>query len=233
MSTILSALSVIIKDALFFVSYVKNHAFPQPLDPDEEAKYIKKMLAGDFEARNKLIEHNLRLVAHLVKKFDNTGEDNEDLISIGTIGLIKGIESFSPNKGTKLATYAARCIENEILMFLRSTKKSRKDVSLQDPIGQDKEGNEISLFDILEAENEDIIEYIQLNLEVAKINKYLSTLDDREKLVLISRYGLGNAEEHTQKEIAQELNISRSYVSRIEKRALMKVFHEYYRQEKR
>ncbi|MBU5595312.1 RNA polymerase sporulation sigma factor SigK [Amphibacillus sp. MSJ-3] len=233
MSTILSALSVIIKDALFFVSYVKNHAFPQPLDPDEEAKYIKKMLAGDFEARNKLIEHNLRLVAHLVKKFDNTGEDNEDLISIGTIGLIKGIESFSPNKGTKLATYAARCIENEILMFLRSTKKSRKDVSLQDPIGQDKEGNEISLFDILEAENEDIIEYIQLNLEVAKINKYLSILDDREKLVLISRYGLGNAEERTQKEIAQELNISRSYVSRIEKRALMKVFHEYYRQEKR
>jgi len=143
MSTILSALSVLIKDALFFVSYVKNHAFPQPLSPKDEAKYIQKMLSGDFEARNKLIEHNLRLVAHLVKKFDNTGEDNEDLISIGTIGLIKGIESFSPDRGTKLATYAARCIENEILMFLRSTKKSRNDISLQDPIGQDKEGNEI------------------------------------------------------------------------------------------
>lgn len=233
MSTILSALSVIIKDALFFVSYVKNHAFPHPLDPEEEAKYLQRMLDGDFEARNKLIEHNLRLVAHLVKKFDNTGEDNEDLISIGTIGLIKGIESFSPDKGTKLATYAARCIENEILMHLRSIKKSKKDISLQDPIGQDKEGNEISLFDILEAENEDIIEYIQLNLEVAKISKYLSVLDQREKLVLISRYGLGNAKERTQKEIAQELNISRSYVSRIEKRALMKVFHEYYRKEKR
>ncbi|WP_440895915.1 RNA polymerase sporulation sigma factor SigK [Amphibacillus sp. Q70] len=233
MSTILSALSVIIKDALFFVSYVKNHAFPHPLDPKEEAKYLKRMLDGDIEARNKLIEHNLRLVAHLVKKFDNTGEDNEDLISIGTIGLIKGIESFSPDKGTKLATYAARCIENEILMHLRSIKKSKKDISLQDPIGQDKEGNEISLFDILEAENEDIIEYIQLNLEVAKISKYLSILDQREKLVLISRYGLGNAKERTQKEIAQELNISRSYVSRIEKRALMKVFHEYYRKEKR
>lgn len=233
MSVILSALSVLIKDALFFVSYVKNHAFPQPLKPDEEAKYIKRMLDGDFEARNKLIEHNLRLVAHLVKKFDNTGEDNEDLISIGTIGLIKGVESFSPNKGTKLATYAARCIENEILMHLRSTKKVRKDVSLQDPIGQDKEGNEISLVDILEAENEDIIEHIQLNLEVAKINKYLSVLDDREKIVLISRYGLDNAKERTQKEIAKKLNISRSYVSRIEKRALMKVFHEYYRQEKR
>src|SRR5690625_6558014 len=229
MSVILSALSVLIKDALFFVSYVKNHAFPQPLKPDEEAKYIKRMLDGDFEARNKLIEHNLRLVAHLVKKFDNTGEDNEDLISIGTIGLIKGVESFSPNKGTKLATYAARCIENEILMHLRSTKKVRKDVSLQDPIGQDKEGNEISLFDILEAENEDIIDYIQLNLEVAKISKYLSILDDREKIVLINRYGLGNTKERTQKEIAKELKISRSYVSRIEKRALMKVFHEYYR----
>ena len=233
MSTILSALSVLIKDALFFISYVKNHAFPQPLSPKDEAKYIQKMLDGDFEARNKLIEHNLRLVAHLVKKFDNTGEDNEDLISIGTIGLIKGIESFSPDRGTKLATYAARCIENEILMFLRSTKKSRNDISLQDPIGQDKEGNEISLFDILEADNEDIIEYIQLNLEVAKINKYLNVLDDREKLVLISRYGLDNAKERTQKEIAKKLNISRSYVSRIEKRALMKVFHEYYRQEKR
>ncbi|GAA4074036.1 RNA polymerase sporulation sigma factor SigK [Amphibacillus indicireducens] len=233
MSTILSALSVLIKDALFFVSYVKNHAFPQPLSPKDEAKYIQKMLSGDFEARNKLIEHNLRLVAHLVKKFDNTGEDNEDLISIGTIGLIKGIESFSPDRGTKLATYAARCIENEILMFLRSTKKSKNDISLQDPIGQDKEGNEISLFDILEADNEDIIEYIQLNLEVAKINKYLSVLDDREKLVLISRYGLDNEKERTQKEIAKELKISRSYVSRIEKRALMKVFHEYYRQEKR
>lgn len=233
MSTILSALSVLIKDALFFVSYVKNHAFPQPLGPKDEAKCIEKMLDGDFEARNKLIEHNLRLVAHLVKKFDNTGEDNEDLISIGTIGLIKGIESFSPDRGTKLATYAARCIENEILMHLRSTKKTRKDISLQDPIGQDKEGNEISLFDILEADNEDILEYIQLNMEVAKINKYLTVLDDREKMVLISRYGLDNAKERTQKEIAKKLNISRSYVSRIEKRALMKVFHEYYRQEKR
>lgn len=232
MSTILSVLTILLKDVLFFVSYVKNNAFPQPLSKKEEDKYIQLMLEGDFEARNKLIEHNLRLVAHLVKKFVNTGEDNEDLISIGTIGLIKGIESFSPDKGTKLATYAARCIENEILMHLRSIKKSKNDISLQDPIGQDKEGNEISLVDILEAENEDIIEYIQLNLEVEKINKYLSVLDDREKLVLISRYGLDHKKERTQKEIAKELNISRSYVSRIEKRALMKVFHEYYRQEK-
>src|SRR5699024_8381907 len=130
-------------ETLYFVSYIKNHAFPQPLSPDDETKYIKAMNNGDKEARNKLIEHNLRLVAHIVKKFDNTGEDTEDLISIGTIGLIKGVESYSLDRGTKLATYAARCIENEILMHLRALKKVKKDVSLHDPIGQDKEGNEI------------------------------------------------------------------------------------------
>ncbi|MDL4841466.1 RNA polymerase sporulation sigma factor SigK [Aquibacillus rhizosphaerae] len=233
MSTILSALALIIKEALFFVSYVKNHAFPQPLSPKEEAEYIQKMQDGDDHARDMLIEHNLRLVAHIVKKFENTGEDTEDLISIGTIGLIKGIESFSSGKGTKLATYAARCIENEILMHLRALKKTKKDVSLQDPIGQDKEGNEISLIDILQAENEDVIEYIQLNMEVAKIKEYLDILDEREKEVIICRYGLANEDDLTQREIAKKLNISRSYVSRIEKRALMKIFHEYYKKERR
>ncbi|WP_077621427.1 RNA polymerase sporulation sigma factor SigK [Sediminibacillus massiliensis] len=232
MSSILSALALLIREALFFVSYVKNHAFPQPLSPDDEAKYIQKMQEGDSHARDMLIEHNLRLVAHIVKKFENTGEDTEDLISIGTIGLIKGIESFSIGKGTKLATYAARCIENEILMHLRALKKTKKDVSLHDPIGQDKEGNEISLIDILEAENEDIIEYIQLNMEVEKIRKYLDILDGREKEVIIYRYGLNNEKDLTQREIAKKLKISRSYVSRIEKRALMKIFHEYYRKEK-
>ena len=232
MSGILSALAILIKEALFFVSYVKNHAFPQPLPPDEEAKCIKEMKNGNEEARNKLIEHNLRLVAHIVKKFENTGEDMEDLISIGTIGLIKGVESFSVDKGTKLATYAARCIENEILMHLRALKKVKKDVSLQDPIGQDKEGNEISLIDILEAENENIIEYIQLNMEIEKMQKYFSILDNREREVIVYRYGLNDYKEMTQREIAKKLNISRSYVSRIEKRALMKVFHEYYRKER-
>ncbi|ASK63116.1 RNA polymerase sporulation sigma factor SigK [Virgibacillus phasianinus] len=231
MSSILSVLALLIKETLFFVSYVKNHAFPQPLPPDEEAKYIKEMQNGDENARNKLIEHNLRLVAHIVKKFENTGEDMEDLISIGTIGLIKGIESFSPDKGTKLATYAARCIENEILMHLRALKKVKKDVSLHDPIGQDKEGNEISLIDILEAESEDVIEYIQLHMELDKMKKYFSILDEREREVIIFRYGLNNYQEMTQREIAKKLNISRSYVSRIEKRALMKVFHEYFKQE--
>ncbi|GIO22047.1 RNA polymerase sporulation sigma factor SigK [Oceanobacillus sp. J11TS1] len=231
MSMILSALGIFIKEALFFVSYVKNQSFPQPLSPKEEAKYIQLMQEGDEEARNKLIEHNLRLVAHLVKKFENTGEDMEDLISIGTIGLIKGVESFSTGKGTKLATYAARCVENEILMHLRALKKVKKDVSLHDPIGQDKEGNEISLIDILEAENENVIEYIQLNMEISKIEQYFSILDSREREVIVYRYGLNDQEEMTQREIAKKLNISRSYVSRIEKRALMKVFHEYYRNE--
>ncbi|WP_077327122.1 RNA polymerase sporulation sigma factor SigK [Virgibacillus siamensis] len=233
MSGILSVLALLIKEALFFVSYVKNHAFPQPLPPEDEAKYIEAMQEGDQDARNKLIEHNLRLVAHIVKKFENTGEDMEDLISIGTIGLIKGIESYSTDKGTKLATYAARCIENEILMHLRALKKVKKDVSLHDPIGQDKEGNEISLIDILEAENQNIIEYIQLNMEIDKMNEYLSILDAREREVIIYRYGLNNHNEMTQREIAQMLDISRSYVSRIEKRALMKVFHEYFRKERR
>ncbi|GAB3050567.1 RNA polymerase sporulation sigma factor SigK [Virgibacillus ainsalahensis] len=233
MSGILSMLALLIKEALFFVSYVKNHAFPQPLPPEEEAKYLKEMQQGSEDARNKLIEHNLRLVAHIVKKFENTGEDLEDLISIGTIGLIKGVESFSVDKGTKLATYAARCIENEILMHLRALKKVKKDVSLHDPIGQDKEGNEISLIDILEAENDNVIEYIQLNMEIAKMQDYFSILDNREREVIVYRYGLNEYKELTQREIAEKLNISRSYVSRIEKRALMKVFHEYYRKERK
>lgn len=231
MSSILSALALLIKETLFFVSYVKNQAFPQPLSPKEEAKYLSAMENGDHEARNKLIEHNLRLVAHIVKKFESTGEEIEDLISIGTIGLIKGVESYSSGKGTKLATYAARCIENEILMHIRSLKKVSKDVSMHDPIGQDKEGNEISLIDILEAENDDIIEYIQLNMEIEKMQKYFDVLDKREIEVVIYRFGLNGYEEKTQREIAEKLNISRSYVSRIEKRALMKVFHQYFRKE--
>lgn len=232
LSSLVSALVYLVKETIFFVSYVKNHAFPQPLSSEEETKCLEAMQQGDEDARNRLIEHNLRLVAHIVKKFENTGEDNEDLISIGTIGLIKGIESFSPGKGTKLATYAARCIENEILMHLRALKKTKKDVSLQDPIGQDKEGNEISLIDILKAENADVVELIQLNMEVEKIQEYLQILDSREKEVIIGRYGLGLKDELTQREIAKKLGISRSYVSRIEKRALMKIFHEFYRKEK-
>ncbi|MBE3570393.1 MAG: RNA polymerase sporulation sigma factor SigK [Bacillales bacterium] len=229
---VFSAFSYFFKELLFLVSYVKNNAFPQPLSPNKEKIYLKRMAEGDEEARNLLIEHNLRLVAHIVKKFENTGEDPEDLISIGTIGLIKAIESYSEEKGTKLATYAARCIENEILMHLRALKKTKKDVSLHDPIGQDKEGNEISLIDILKSESEDVFDTIQLNMELEKVIKYLQVLDDREKEVIIGRFGLNMQEEKTQREIAKELGISRSYVSRIEKRGLMKMFHEFYREEK-
>ncbi|WP_456278200.1 RNA polymerase sporulation sigma factor SigK [Bacillus sp. AK128] len=232
MAGLLAALGFFVKELVLFVSYVKNNAFPQPLSSSEEQKYLNLMAEGDDEARNLLIEHNLRLVAHIVKKFENTGEDAEDLISIGTIGLIKAIESYSQGKGTKLATYAARCIENEILMHLRALKKTKKDVSLHDPIGQDKEGNEISLIDVLKSESEDIIELIQLNMELEKIKEYIDILDEREREVITGRFGLDLQKEKTQREIAKELGISRSYVSRIEKRALMKMFHEFYRAEK-
>ncbi|MEI2395189.1 RNA polymerase sporulation sigma factor SigK [Paenibacillus phytohabitans] len=164
------------------------------------------------------------------KKIDNTGEDMEDLISIGTIGLIKAIESYRPNKGTKLATFAARCIENEILMHLRSLKKTRKDVSLHDPIGTDKEGNEITLIDILGSEADDVIKEVDLKIEKSKIYRNLDILDEREKEVVVGRFGLDTGgEERTQREIAKDLGISRSYVSRIEKRALMKLYHEFYK----
>ncbi|MGR3765117.1 RNA polymerase sporulation sigma factor SigK [Rossellomorea sp. NS-SX7] len=232
MSGVLTALGYFFKELIFLVSYVKNNAFPQPLSAADEKKYLRKMADGDDHARNLLIEHNLRLVAHIVKKFENTGEDPEDLISIGTIGLIKAIESYSEGKGTKLATYAARCIENEILMHLRALKKTKKDVSLHDPIGQDKEGNEISLIDILKSETDDVIDTIQLSMELEKVRKYICVLDEREKEVIVGRFGLDMKEEKTQREIAKELGISRSYVSRIEKRALMKMFHEFYREEK-
>ncbi|MFD0693729.1 RNA polymerase sporulation sigma factor SigK [Paenibacillus sp. GCM10027628] len=230
MPGLFGAIALLIKQLTLLVSYVKNNAFPQPLTEEEEEKHLRLMAEGNDYSRNMLIEHNLRLVAHIVKKFDNTGEDLEDLISIGTIGLIKAIESFSPNKGTKLATFAARCIENEILMHLRSLKKTRKDVSLHDPIGTDKEGNEITLIDILGTEADDVVDKVQLKIEKSKIYKNLDILDDREKEVVVGRFGLElGGEERTQREIAKELGISRSYVSRIEKRALMKLYHEFYK----
>jgi RNA polymerase sporulation-specific sigma factor len=225
-----SAIALFIKEISLLVSYVKNNAFPQPLTEAEETKHLQLMSEGNQVSRNLLVEHNLRLVAHIVKKFDNTGEDLEDLISIGTIGLIKAIESYSPNKGTKLATFAARCIENEILMHLRSLKKSRKDVSLHDPIGTDKEGNEITLIDILGTEADDVADKVQLKIEKSKIYHHLDILDPREQEVIRGRFGLEHGgDERTQREIAKELGISRSYVSRIEKRALMKLYHEFYK----
>jgi RNA polymerase sporulation-specific sigma factor len=229
----LTAMAFMVKEIIAFVSYIKNNAFPHPLSSEEEEKALKAMARGDTKARNKLIEHNLRLVAHIVKKFENTGEDNEDLISIGTIGLIKAIESYQMGKGTKLATYAARCVENEILMYLRSLKKSRKDVSLHDPIGTDKEGNEITLIDILGTRADDVVKQVEMQIERRNIYQHIHILDHREQEVIRARFGLGGEKEKTQREIAKELGISRSYVSRIEKRALIKLFHEFYRNDRK
>lgn len=217
----------ILKDLLFFTGSYSNNVFPDPLSEEEEEKYIEAMLKGDTEARNKLIEHNLRLVAHIVKKYDSKDADTDDLISIGTIGLIKGIDTYKNNKKTKITTYAARCIQNEILMHYRSTKKCGTTVSLNDSIGFDKEGNEISLIDILKDKGPDICDELQTKDNISLLQNYLKLLNPREKEIIIKRYGLYNTKEKTQKEIAKELKISRSYVSRIEKRALTKMLREF------
>lgn len=214
---------------LFFCcSYFSSiSSFPQPLSAEEEKKYLERYQLGDETAKNILIERNLRLVAHIVKKYSNVGTEIDDLISIGTIGLIKGITSFDPNKCTRLATYAARCIENEILMSIRSGRKQRYETSLHAPIGMDQEGNEISLLDILCTENDTIFDQVDLEMEVRKLYQHIRTvLKPREKEILLLRYGLNNQEEMTQREIAQKMGISRSYVSRIEKKALKKLCHE-------
>ncbi len=217
----------LIKDLCFFTGSYSNNVFLQPLDKDEEEKYINLMLQGDKNARNILIEHNLRLVAHIVKKFDKKSVDPDDLISIGTIGLIKGIDSYNNNKPTKITTYAARCIENEILMFFRSNKKNLNNISLNDSIGYDKDGNEINLIDVLKDNSPDINDILHTKDNIKLLNNYLSLLNDREKEIIIKRYGLAGSNEYTQKEIAKQLKISRSYVSRIEKRALTKILREF------
>lgn len=217
----------LIKDLCFFTGSYSNNVFLQPLDKDEEDKYIKLMLDGDKNARNILIEHNLRLVAHIVKKFEKKNIDSDDLISIGTIGLIKGIDSYNNSKSTKITTYAARCIENEILMFFRSNKKNLNNVSLNDSIGYDKDGNEINLIDVLKDNSPDMNDIIHTKDNISLLNKYLNLLNKREKEIIIKRYGLCGSNEYTQKEIAKQLKISRSYVSRIEKRALTKILKEF------
>jgi RNA polymerase sporulation-specific sigma factor len=222
---VLFALSLL-KGIALLVSYITNNAFPQPLSEEEEALQVLKMKEGNEEARNVLIEHNLRLVAHITKKFEGTGEDNDDLISIGTIGLIKAINTYNPNKGTRLATYAARCIENEILMHLRATKKQKVEVSLYDPIGTDKEGNEISLIDVLGTERDIVAEAVENLFEQRRVMEKIIILNPREKKVLELRYGLFNKLRKTQREIAKKLGISRSYVSRIEKKAIEKLMKE-------
>ncbi len=219
------AITAIIKGSLLLFGYLNNQVFPQPLEEKEEREYLNKLKSGSEEARNKLIEHNLRLVAHVVRKYESSGEDMEDLISIGTIGLIKAIKTFKDDKGVRLATYAARCIENEVLMHLRNIKKVKQEISIYDPIGYDKEGNEISLIDILTTDNE-IIEVVEAKLQEEKIRGNMGVLTRRERQVIEMRYGLFSGLKETQREIAKKLGISRSYVSRIEKRALKKLIKE-------
>jgi RNA polymerase sporulation-specific sigma factor len=213
------------KPFLMFTGYISStNSFPKPLTKEEEEYYLQLYKKGDEKARNILIERNLRLVAHIVKKYNNTGKDIDDLISIGTIGLIKAISTFDLNKGTRLATYAARCIENEILMTIRANKKSKIEVSLQEPIGIDKEGNEISLLDILGSDMDDILDEVHLKLQIKKLYQAINkVLKGREKIIIELRYGLIDGGCKTQREIANMLGISRSYVSRIEKRAIDKL----------
>ena len=199
-------------------------AFPKPLTATEERECLEKWKAGDLAARDVLIERNMRLVAHLSKKYNADRRDLDDLISIGTIGLIKAVRTFDPEKNSKLATYAAKCIENEILMSLRLEKKYGREVSLYDPIGTDKEGNMISLVDVVEADGREVVEEVALGQEIEQMYRaYEQCLRDKEKKVIRMRYGLFGSREYTQREIAGQMHISRSYVSRIEKAALLKM----------
>ena len=204
-------------------AYVGSNTFPMPLSAKEEEKWLKELAEGSTEAKDILIERNLRLVAHIVKKFDNTGEETDDLISIGTIGLIKAINTFDVTKKIRLATYAARCVENEILMHLRSTKRTRYEVSLNDPIGVDKEGNAITLLDVLGTDPDVVADLVENQCEKERMVREVAKLRGREKTVLELRFGLSSEERKTQREVAEHLGISRSYVSRIEKKALEKV----------
>ena len=197
--------------------------FLEPLSAQEEALYLRRYADGDKEAGNILVERNLRLVAHIVKKYVSPDRDTEDLISIGTIGLIKAVQTFRPEKGNKLVTYAAKCIENELLMMLRAEKKKAKDVSLYEPIGTDKEGNVINLFDVIEYQDPDVVEEEHRREGVVLLYEALEILSEKEKEIACKRYGIGCSREMTQRELAEQLGISRSYVSRMEKKALIKL----------
>lgn len=221
-----------IKGLFFLTGSYSNEVFKEPLSKEEEQECIKKMHLGDKLAREKLIEHNLRLVAHIVKKFDSNVSDQDDLISIGTIGLIKGVDSYSNKHNTKITTYCARCIENEILMYFRGNNKNSKNVSLNEAIGYDKDGNEITIIDVLKTPKIDFLDEIHVKDNISLLKQYFKVLNKREYEILVKRYGLLNEKEQTQKEIAKELHISRSYVSRIEKRALTKLLREFIKNNK-
>ena len=227
---IINSLIDFICNSLFLTGYITNsNTFPLPLDEEEEEKYLKLLKEGDKNAKSILIERNLRLVAHIVKKYSFPNKDVDELISIGTVGLIKAIDSFDAGKGTRLATYASRCIENEILMLFRNSKKQKSEVYLEDPIGVDKEGNEFCLMDILSNDKDSVLDKVESNLQIRALYKKLGeSLTGRESSILIMRYGLIDGKCKTQREIAVNLGISRSYVSRIEKKALKKLKKELF-----
>lgn len=226
MSFIMTLLQVF-SDFPALFGYIKGQTFSKPLSSEEESLILERYLAGDEEARLILIERNMRLVAHVVKKFHPSHDQLDDYISIGTIGLVKAVESFTPNKKTKLATFAARCIENEILMHLRTQKKVAKDVSLFEPIGTDKEGQALQIQDLLQFDDAPTDEKIETKERLQQLYRFLTSLDPRELEIITLRYGLFNEQFYTQKEIAERLSISRSYVSRIEKRALIKLYQQF------
>lgn len=217
-----------LKSAIFVVGYITgSQLFPEPLSQEEEKVALIKMSEGDSEARNLLIERNLRLVAHVCKKYGNTKVDQEDLLSIGTIGLIKGINSFNIEKGAKLSTYVSRCIDNEILMYLRSSKKLNAEVFLNEPIGKDKDDNVVTLEEVLENDERNIDEVVDLKMKIKELyNKMKSVLKDRERTIIELRFGLDGKKPKTQNEIAKSMGISRSYVSRIETKAIGKLARE-------
>lgn len=218
-----------LKSAVFLLGYISsNNLFPEPLSAEDEKMYLEQMKAGSEEARNILIERNLRLVAHICKKYTTAKAEQDDLISIGTIGLIKGINSFEATKGVRLATYVARCIDNEILMYLRSSKKLNAEVYLEDPIGKDKDDNTVTLQEVLENDERSIEEEVDLKFKIKKLyNKMKEVLKDREKSIIELRFGLKGTKPKTQHEIAEMMGISRSYVSRIETKAIGKLAKEF------
>ena len=211
---------------IFLTGYISgNNTFPKPLDEKEEEKYLQLLKTGDKKAKSILIERNLRLVAHIVKKYYAVSGEQDDLISIGTIGLIKAVESYDMNKKTRFATYAARCIENEILMYFRGKRKTAGDLSLDDPIDTDRDGNSLTLMELV-SDEEDIISRLDMMLQAEKLRSVFGLLEQREQKVLRLRYGLNNRPPMTQREIARKLNISRSYVSRLEKHAIERLREE-------
>lgn len=210
-----------IDSGIFFVG--STEILPPPLTREEELDYVLKAKAGDSQARDKLIEHNLRLVVFLAKKYESTGYDIEDLVSIGSIGLIKGIQTYKPDKNIKLATYASRCIANEILMFIRKNKKRKTEISLEDALNYDAEGNELHLEDILGTDEDIVYQEFSANIDKEMLKKELNLLTEREKLIMTLRYGLNNTDDYTQKEVAEILGISQSYISRIEKKVIRRL----------